>query len=1492
MKTTINLLDPSQRHALDGVLANKEDIAVIYGPPGTGKSHLILSLLFELAVRGDKVLFVSQNTEALNVIIRMYKKLNKELGVSDYSLSFLDFCWCLNDPAHRRVTYIRQQKNRIMTKPINTLPYAESEERDEIPYALTYRWLDKNENLTEQPDRIGFDELLMSSLRNVHHGDLIKDILHTIDDQSYRDALRLLNEYSDKNNLFADLNNPKNALKYLTPERIDYTLHDAKIIAEDIYETIDETIGAHDMVANTDMNVNDYLNYVYQIGKYSKIINLSHFNESDINIKDLVKLAKSRLSVDDGIEETTEVNIASSLSNLLLQQKEDEKILELDNLGDIKDYGQVLTKIQQNIGSLISTYEIDKETKIKNIFSCVFAETDFGVFSTNNYAGFGELGYDDLNKVINTIKEYNSKNALSRMVYKIPANVKVLDKKNISIFVENAQFLEFLSLVLKDTGRTIQDIIDCKKVKVSSISVPIDIREYSNKTDKYAKLCGTVLYLLNTKLDKINDYTLEELNDLAARQISDINTVLDTLSKNKKIEFSSIIDAVSAINKNVNNKNTSKEHERLDNELKPFLTDTSDVEKSCKAIVDLSKEQLDLRKLLDAISNAEVPNEINIEYINKIKNCIIEAEQKGFFSPEFFTIHSGENLAIWKKHIYTIVDYNRLDEFDTYISQNRFIKSLKEALTLKNAKVIDSYINDESITFEEFREHLTMDIVGTIYSNAPASIRQRIDNKYFSDFKANHKKLQIREYLSGLQKLKLKYEDPAKVLSYYSNWVPASTNIEKIRRNSEMITNAFPVTIATPAYISKYMAAKKASYDYVIFDEASQLLPGQALPSIYRAKKAVIVGDPHQMPPTLTVSFGFNGASDIEDDDDGTSNEQSILDLAINLQLDATYHLRVHYRSESNKLFEPSLKAIYEKQGVQSIFEAKSNEMPLYIEDNLGDDDNKNFASIARRVEYYLSKNKNATFCILFSRSDKQGLYGFKKYLEESSDTTIAQLYENDRVLISTVTNCQGIEGDHTILYLPSYNSPRFMWFFKAAAGAYKRLNVSITRQRQTLDIIMGDPKSKWINVCQGFLNDNNCSPNQRKSAELLNTLLVNAGQEIDEEYLERSLGSNAQDIDSPLTQQLYDRLNDYYADRLGRDLKIWCEVGWNMLIPDIESINKNNRNVGFRIDIGIYSIKHKRFILGIEMDGATYHSGFNKEFSDLQRQAVLEKKGWNIYRIWSTNWLQDTEKEFQDLVKSIDEYLVEEYDDSDEQDDEYDTFSRDSEDDLFGKKDDDYTDAESEEDAEENNVNAAGLPSDNNGIVYRPSDLFQANKYEAELASTMKDHMSNGKPIEMKYSNTQLSDSQKAVAPFQTIFIKGVDEKNGFFLGSFTLTSSPYRIKLSDVFEYKTDLASEIKTEPHAAISNTDTRDEKKSSEVEIPEDEEVVSEELLSFYLGHNVGEQISFRYQTSRLNSGKKWRNLKLIRYTEKYFWCRDLATDKVLMYRRDRVIEIKI
>ncbi len=43
-------------------------------------------------------------------------------------------------------------------------------------------------------------------------------------------------------------------------------------------------------------------------------------------------------------------------------------------------------------------------------------------------------------------------------------------------------------------------------------------------------------------------------------------------------------------------------------------------------------------------------------------------------------------------------------------------------------------------------------------------------------------------------------------------------------------------------------------------------------------------------------------------------------------------------------------------------------------------------------------------------------------------------------------------------------------------------------------------------------------------------------------------------------------------------------------------------------------------YLLGIECDGATYHSAKSARDSDALRQEILEALGWKIYRIWSTD--------------------------------------------------------------------------------------------------------------------------------------------------------------------------------------------------------------------------------------------------------------------------------
>jgi hypothetical protein len=72
----------------------------------------------------------------------------------------------------------------------------------------------------------------------------------------------------------------------------------------------------------------------------------------------------------------------------------------------------------------------------------------------------------------------------------------------------------------------------------------------------------------------------------------------------------------------------------------------------------------------------------------------------------------------------------------------------------------------------------------------------------------------------------------------------------------------------------------------------------------------------------------------------------------------------------------------------------------------------------------------------------------------------------------------------------------------------------------------------------------------------------------------------------------------------------------------------------GFRIDLGVvHRDQPGRYVLGIECDGATYHSSKTARDRDRLRQEVLEGLGWRIHRIWSADWVRDRAREVQRTI-------------------------------------------------------------------------------------------------------------------------------------------------------------------------------------------------------------------------------------------------------------------
>ncbi len=124
-----------------------------------------------------------------------------------------------------------------------------------------------------------------------------------------------------------------------------------------------------------------------------------------------------------------------------------------------------------------------------------------------------------------------------------------------------------------------------------------------------------------------------------------------------------------------------------------------------------------------------------------------------------------------------------------------------------------------------------------------------------------------------------------------------------------------PCFMMSPMSAAQYLEPGKLSFDLVIFDEASQVEPADALGAIARGRQVILVGDEKQLPPTNF--FGVVNDADAEDEpDDDTINTgdlESVLAMG-QVCLPAKTTLRWHYRSRHSSLIEFSNEAFYDRQ--------------------------------------------------------------------------------------------------------------------------------------------------------------------------------------------------------------------------------------------------------------------------------------------------------------------------------------------------------------------------------------------------------------------------------------------------------------------------------------------------------------------------------------------------------------------------------------------------
>lgn len=432
-----------------------------------------------------------------------------------------------------------------------------------------------------------------------------------------------------------------------------------------------------------------------------------------------------------------------------------------------------------------------------------------------------------------------------------------------------------------------------------------------------------------------------------------------------------------------------------------------------------------------------------------------------------------------------------------------------------------------------------------------------------------------------------------------------------LKRAGKAIQALKPCFLMSPIAVAQYIPPQSLTFDLLIIDEASQMYLEEALGGVFRAKQVVVVGDDKQLPPTPFFQKSLNQDDDFEEEDN-MIEDLSVLDTCIVRGFE-NRELLWHYRSKDTSLIAFSNKNFYndnlklfptpviksDMNGIQyvyvgGIYRARQNE--------------EEADAIIKEIQHFVRKYPDKSLGIATMNTTQ------KMLLEKKCD----QLYEQDTAFqkycdkwnngleaffVKNLENVQGDERDYifvSTVYGPETKGGRVLQRFGPINGKYghRRLNVLFTRAKFGLklftslhsqDIVASESSTIGLKIFKDYL------------------LYAETGK-IDNDLSARKL------FDSEFEKMVYDILAN-------RGYELDTQIGVK----------------GFFVDLAVKHPKNKDFYaLGIECDGARYHSTKSARDRDCIRQSVLESLGWKIYRIWSKDWYYNTEREIEKLLSYI----------------------------------------------------------------------------------------------------------------------------------------------------------------------------------------------------------------------------------------------------------------
>lgn len=441
----------------------------------------------------------------------------------------------------------------------------------------------------------------------------------------------------------------------------------------------------------------------------------------------------------------------------------------------------------------------------------------------------------------------------------------------------------------------------------------------------------------------------------------------------------------------------------------------------------------------------------------------------------------------------------------------------------------------------------------------------------------------------------------------------------------DAFTRLAPCMLMSPLSIAQYLPPDQALFDLVIFDEASQITPWDAIGAMARGKQVVIAGDPRQMPPSNDFS---RTASTGTADDDTEADMESILDECLAAGV-YSHSLDWHYRSRHESLItfsntryydsklvtfpppvtRPSAVSWRKVEGVYARGAGRTNaiEAQAIVDEAV---------ARLRDPSFVNERGEPLTLGIITMNAEQMKLVEDLLDKARRSYPEIEPHFDTEsRLEPVCVRNLETVQGDERDLILlgigfgPTEPGGRTMSmdFGKLNRdGGWRRLNVAITRARMEMKVFTSfDP---------GMIDLTRTS--QRAIADLKHFIeFADRGPRALAEAVKGSMGGADSPFEEAVTWELRRR-------------------GWTV-VPQV-GVSK------FRIDLGIvHPDRPGDYLVGVECDGATYHSAATARDRDKVRATILENLGWKLLRIWSTDWWIDKQRAADRLHTLIEERLT-----------------------------------------------------------------------------------------------------------------------------------------------------------------------------------------------------------------------------------------------------------